>query len=200
MARIAATSSAAWLTSWFTTTASNSVRPSSSSAGGAVEPPGERFGRLAPPRFEPAALFGPGGRLEEHEQGVRDDAADRERALHVDFEHHVATGGELVDDELLGGAPEVAEHLERLEEAAGGPEPLELLRADEVVVDALGLVGPPGPRGPRDGPPERRVPLPEQLADRSLPGPGGAGENEQDPLGYGVPPSRLRWSFSSSRR
>ena len=51
----------------------------------------------------------------------------RERALHVDFEHHVVARGELVDDELLGRAPEVAVHLERLEEAAGGPEPLELL-------------------------------------------------------------------------
>ena len=126
--------------------------------------------------------------------------ADRERAVHVDLEQHVVAGGELVDDELPGRALQVAVDLEPLEEAAGVAEPLELLRADEVVVDAVDLVGPPGPRGPRHRPPERRVPLPEQLADRSLAGAGGARENEQDPLGYGVPPSRVRWSFSSSRR
>ena len=101
-------------------------------------------------------------------------------------------GRPLVEHELAGCSLEIAVHLEELEEAALGRQPLEVGAAHEVVVDAVDLAGPARARRPRNRPVQARVPFPQQPPDRSLPGSGRAGQDEQDALGYGVPPSRLR--------
>ena len=86
-------------------------------------------GGLAAPGLEPPALLLPARRPHEHQQGLGQRLLDRQRALHVDLEHHVVPGVELRRATYsIGRALEVAVDLEPLEEPAGVAEALELAR------------------------------------------------------------------------
>ena len=65
--------------------------------------------------------------------------------MHVDLDHDVVAGRQLVDDELPRRALQVAVDLEPLEESAGIPQLLELFARDEVIVDAVHFAGPAEP-------------------------------------------------------
>ena len=129
---------------------------------------------LAQPLFQGRAR----GRQDEDAGAVRARAAHLARALPVDLEEHVLAGRELLLNLRRAGAIEIAEHGGVLEECARGDQLLEVRRADEVIVDALGFRRARLARGVRDRDQQIR-PRGEQAAHQAgLAGARGGGDDE----------------------
>ena len=192
--RIPATSATTRSRSSLTTTTSNSPARASSSAAAArrASSVGRRLG--APPDEAPAQLRRR-RRLHEHEHRLRELPLDPERPLHVDLEQHVDPGGEPLLDRAPGGALQLAEHLEPLQEAIGVAHLTKPSGRDEVVVDPVHLGRAPRPSRVGHRRPQGRDPLQQLLGDGALADARRAGEHEQ----HDSPVSEIRRASQALR-
>ena len=94
---------------------------------------------------------------------MREPSFDCKRALDIDFEEDILTGGQAILDWRDGRALELAVHLEPFQESARIPKPFELSSSDEVVIDPIDFPAARRSGGGRHRPCERTVPL-EQCA------------------------------------
>ena len=102
-------------------------------------------------------------------------------ALPIDVEDHVAAGIERAFHRVARGAVPVTEHLRAFEERPALPQAGETGLVDKVIVPAVDLVRPLGPRGVRDRDFHPvAFELDKAAGDRRLAGTGGRGQHQQE--------------------
>ena len=111
----------------------------------------DHLGRVLTAARQAGAQLVPARRQHEDEDGVGKQLLDLQRALPVDFEHHVAPGLHARLDRLARCAVAVAVHQRPLEKIAGGDLGVEGLVVDEKVFAAVFFLSAWRARGVRNG-------------------------------------------------